>query len=48
MYTEVITKLNENYEFLLDSPELICLHLKNQDSKGICVEVSTQENDPQL
>ena len=26
--TEVITKLNENSEFLLDSPKLICLHLK--------------------
>ena len=33
MYTEVIAKFIENSGFLLDSLELICLHLENQESE---------------
>ena len=48
MYTEIITKFNDNSGFLLGSPESKCLHLENEESNDSCVEVSSQDNHTSL
>ena len=44
MYTEIITKINNNSGFLLDSSESKCIDLENHESNDSCVEVSNQDD----